>query len=125
MMLKRVADRFNISLNAGGSKWRMLRTFDLVTGTFSAETRVSALNRALEGAVAAAFDAVRDGYRDASEEIVLETPQNSVCSSPDAESIADHMRSPSTPTRSGTPTPSSAEALRNALQERESALSLL
>uniref|UniRef100_H3GY83 SET domain-containing protein n=1 Tax=Phytophthora ramorum TaxID=164328 RepID=H3GY83_PHYRM len=109
MMLKRVAHRFSIPLKAGGSKWRKLRTFDLVTGTFSAETRASALNKALEGAVAAAFDAVRDGYRDASEEIVPETPQNSACSSPDAESNPDHMRSPRTPMRSGSPTASAAE----------------
>ncbi|KAE9164541.1 hypothetical protein PF004_g29791, partial [Phytophthora fragariae] len=107
MMLKRVADRFGIPLKA---RWRKLRTFELVTGTFSAETRASVLNKVLKGAVAAAFDAVRDGHRVASEEIVPETPQSSACRSPDAESNLDHMRPPSTPTRGCTPTPSAAEA---------------
>ncbi|KAE8968997.1 hypothetical protein PR001_g27627, partial [Phytophthora rubi] len=106
MMLKRVADRFGIPLKA---RWRKLRTFELVTGTFSAETRASVLNKVLKGGVAAAFDAVRDGHRVASEEIVPETPQSSACRSPDAESNLDHMRPPSTPTRGCTPTPSAAE----------------
>ncbi|KAE9353415.1 hypothetical protein PF008_g5013 [Phytophthora fragariae] len=88
MILKPVADRFGIPLKA---TWSKLRTFELVTGTFSAETRASALNKALEGAVTAAFDAVRDRHRDASEEIVPERPLSSTCSSSDAESNLDHV----------------------------------
>ncbi|KAG6577989.1 putative set domain-containing protein [Phytophthora cinnamomi] len=63
--------------------WRKLRTFQLVPGTFVAPNRAGALKTALEGAVTTACEAVREALEDACGEIVPETPQSSVCSSPD------------------------------------------
>ncbi|OWZ04474.1 Set domain-containing hypothetical protein [Phytophthora megakarya] len=98
MMLKRVVCRSGIRVEAGEGRWRKLRTFELTTGTFSAETRSSVLNKALQGAVAAAFEVVRDCHDDESEGIVQETPQSSVCSSPDDQRVrAENAQAASTP----------------------------
>ncbi|ETI44755.1 hypothetical protein F443_10513 [Phytophthora nicotianae P1569] len=77
--------------------WRKLRTFQLVLGTFVAPNRASALKTALEGAVAAAFQAVREALEDQCDEIVPETPQSSVCSSPVLVSGLEDVPVPSAP----------------------------
>ncbi|KAG6623569.1 Histone-lysine N-methyltransferase [Phytophthora cinnamomi] len=75
--------------------WRKLRTFQLVLGTFVDPNRAGALKTALEGAVTAAFEAVRETLEDARVEIVPETPQSSVCSSPDRVSGSEDVHAPS------------------------------
>jgi hypothetical protein len=97
MMIKRVADRFGNPLTA---LWRKLRTYRLVSGTFEAETRASALNKALAGAVTAAVASVREALRGASEEIVPEIPQSSACSTPEPVPSSNQVLRPSTPTHS-------------------------
>ncbi|ETL91278.1 hypothetical protein L917_10110 [Phytophthora nicotianae] len=77
--------------------WRKLRTFQLVPGTFVAPNRAGALKTALEGAVAAAFQAVREALEDQCDEIVPETPQSSVCSSPVLVSGLEDVPVPSAP----------------------------
>jgi len=81
MMIKRIKDR---SGKPVAGLWRKLRSFELVPGTFEASSRASALNKALAGAVAAAVEAVRQAVAGAVDEIVPETPQSSVCSSPES-----------------------------------------
>ncbi|RLN55050.1 hypothetical protein BBJ28_00004328 [Nothophytophthora sp. Chile5] len=97
MMVKRVADRFSAPIQAGESLWRKLRTFDLVPGASEAPSQASALNKALAGAVAAAVEAVREAVKDAVDEIVPETPQSSVCSSPEPSVDIDDEPAPSAP----------------------------
>ncbi|KAE8897514.1 hypothetical protein PF005_g8612 [Phytophthora fragariae] len=97
MMLKRVAHRFSNPLKAGESRWRKLRNYDMVAGVISASTRASVLKQVLEGAVAAAFEAVHEALHDACDEIVPETPQSSICSSPEPGPVFEHVQPPSTP----------------------------
>ncbi|KAG6615454.1 putative set domain-containing protein [Phytophthora cinnamomi] len=75
--------------------WRKQRTFRLLPGTFVAPNRAGALKTALEGAVTAACEAVREALEDACGEIVPETPQSSVCSSPDRVSGSEDVHAPS------------------------------
>uniref|UniRef100_H3H9G3 Uncharacterized protein n=1 Tax=Phytophthora ramorum TaxID=164328 RepID=H3H9G3_PHYRM len=77
--------------------WRKTRTFQLVPGTFVAPNRAGALKTALEGPVTAAYEAVREALEDACGEIVPETPQSSVCSSPDRVSGLEDVPAPGAP----------------------------
>jgi hypothetical protein len=91
MMIKRIKER---SRKPVAGLWRKLRSFELVPGTFAVPSRVSALNKALAGAVAAAVEAVRQAVAGAVDEIVPETPQSSVCSSPESGVDFDDVPAP-------------------------------
>ncbi|POM76230.1 Set domain containing hypothetical protein [Phytophthora palmivora] len=103
MMLKRVATVSGDPVDAGAGLWRKLRTFQLVTSTFSAPSRASALNKALSDAVAASWDAVRNVLRGEVDETLPETPQRSACGSPVRGMSAGDVQPPSTPPRGGAP----------------------
>jgi hypothetical protein len=94
MMIKQIKER---SGKPDAGLWRKLRSFELVPGTFEVPSRASALNKALAGAVAAAVEAVRQAVAGAVDEIVPETPQSSVCSSPESGVDFDDVQAPSAP----------------------------
>ncbi|ETP49123.1 hypothetical protein F442_05267, partial [Phytophthora nicotianae P10297] len=103
MMVKKVENCLGNPLARVKTKWRKVRTFELVPGTFSAPTRSSALNSTLQAAVAAAYEAVRREREHVPEDIVLETPPSSASSSPITQTNQSHVVAPSTPPRVSTP----------------------
>ncbi|KAE8982712.1 hypothetical protein PF004_g21883 [Phytophthora fragariae] len=76
-----VADRFGEPLPPDAAKWRKLRTYKLISGSFASPTRASALKKLLEGVVEASMAAVREALGKVPEEIVPESPQSD-CASP-------------------------------------------
>ncbi|KAE9336527.1 hypothetical protein PF008_g12970 [Phytophthora fragariae] len=74
MMMKRVADRFGEPLPPDAAKWRKLRTYKLISGSFASPTRASALKKLPEGVVEASMSAVREALGKVPEEIVPERP---------------------------------------------------
>ncbi|KAE9119293.1 hypothetical protein PF005_g11178 [Phytophthora fragariae] len=76
MMMKRVADRFGEPLPPDAAKWRKLRTYKLISGSFASPTRASALKKLPEGVVEASMSAVREALGKVPEEIVPERPQS-------------------------------------------------
>ncbi|ETI49065.1 hypothetical protein F443_07045 [Phytophthora nicotianae P1569] len=73
MMVKRVGDQFGNKFSPEATKWRKLRTFHLTSGSFSAPSRSSALNMALQGAVQTSIEATYEALRHMREEIVSES----------------------------------------------------